>query len=54
MESRIKAGKTVTFSGVIVPNFCHERIDVPFLHVLDPNSPSFYVFKMSKKMSKNL
>ena len=30
-------------SREIVPIFFSARIETPFLHVLDPNSPSFYV-----------
>ena len=31
--------------------FCPGRIETPFLHVLDPNSPSFYV-KWPRKCQK--
>ena len=45
MESRVKTGKTVIFSGDIMENcsnFCPGRIQAPFLHVHDLNCPSFH------------
>ena len=45
--------ETVIFLGIagkIVPIFLG-RIEAPFLHVLDPNSPSFYV-KCPRKCQK--
>ena len=52
-KSRVKTGKTVIFLGIpgkIVPFFLG-RIGARFLHVLDPNSSSFYV-KCPRKCQK--
>ena len=52
-KSRVKTGKTVIFlwkAGSVVP-ILPGRKESPFLHVLDPNSPSFYV-KCPRKFQK--
>ena len=51
---RVKTGKTVIFSSDIRGNHSNyhpERIEAPFLHVLDLNSPSSYV-KCPRKRQK--
>ena len=53
-KSKDKTGKTVIFpeiAGKIVPIFALEGQEAPFLHVLDPNSPSIYV-KCPRKCRK--
>ena len=53
-KSRAKTGKTATFpgkSGTIIP-ICPVRIETPFLHILDPNYPSFCL-KCPRKYKKS-
>ena len=53
-KSTVKTGKNCHFSRDSrknCSNFFPGRIEAPFLHVLDPNSPSFYV-KYPRKCKK--
>ena len=52
-KSRVKTGRMSFFQGNQgkLFHFFPERLEAPFLHVLDPNSPSFYV-KCPRKCQK--
>ena len=52
-KSRVKTGKTVIFPRIAEKlfQFFPGTIEAPFLHVLDPNSPSFNV-KCPRKCQK--
>ena len=53
VENRVKPGKTVIFQGCLEKLFqvLPWKDRIPFLQVLDPNSPSFYV-KCPRKYQK--